>query len=146
MAKTRKRKSKPVPPVTPTIPTERVGTVELTRYEVPTIELVQINNIAQVEELAVAGCIVKLSPTVKASEKDAFDGPLHVARLRERGALTVVLAPRTVIDTVTKRDEIASSNPRDLVDAWFADQTAVDPRVIEASKELVLATMESEGI
>lgn len=142
MAKTRKRKTKPA-----TVPASQTfGSVKLTRFEVPTTELVQINNIDQVETANVKGRIVKLSPTVKASEKDAFDGPAHVARLRERGALTVVLAPRTVIDTITKRDVEESADPRDLVAGWFEDQVAVPEDTRAAAHELVLATMELEGL
>ena len=139
MAKTRKRKKKNVEP-------ERVGSVLLHRHEVPTLELVQISNLKEVETLAVKGRLVKLSPTVRASEKESFDGPAHVARLRERGALAVVLAPRTVIDTTTKRNEIETSDPRELVDLWFDDQKAIAVKTRDAARELVLATMETEGL
>lgn len=139
MAKTRKRKKREPETLT-------IGRVTLRRIEVPTMELVQINTVDQVETAVVKGRIVKLSPTVKASEKDAFDGPAHVARLRERGALVVVLAPRTVIDTVTKREEIETTDPRELVAKWFEDQKAIDAATREAANEIVLETMEQEGL
>lgn len=141
--KKRTRTRSKTPLIEPLLATPRAV---IHRLEVDTLELVQIGSVADVETTDVEGRLVKLAPTVRASEKDAFDGTGLADRLRERGALAVVLAPRTIPDTKQSREEIETADPRELVAGWFAEQLAISETVSAAAQELVLETMEAEGL
>lgn len=129
-----------------TVRVETAGAVRLKRVACPTIRLVQIDRIELVETAPVSNAFVKLCPVVKASDKASFDASALSNRLRERGALSVVVSPRMVADTLQPKHAVETTDPRELVALWMAEQRGIGEDLIGPAHELVLKTMEVEGI
>ena len=134
MAKTRRRKSKAGEP-----------TAEF--VHVPTPDLVVLDNLDAITNLDVKGRFVKVSPLIPASQRDAFDGPGVAAKLREAGALAVIMAPIFRADTKKEVDTVtAAKSDRDAVLAWFDAQKIADVTDLNAALELVQNFMDLEGM
>jgi hypothetical protein len=94
------------------------------------------------------GAIVKLAPTVRASERESFDGIGIKARLYAHGASAVVLAPRIVADTgVTKEARaqaarVAMVAPEQAVREFFAGMHGLAPDEVEEAVQLALQIVE----
>ncbi len=110
---------------------------------VPTRELVETHDPeALLAGPRVDGAIVKVSPNVKASERDAFDGVGIKARLMKHGAAAVLMSPRVVADSgITKKAKAAAASaqsPEQAVLEWFAGQTGLTKEEREDAIELAL--------
>lgn len=88
------------------------------------------------------GALVKLAPTIKASERESFDGIGLKTRLLEHGASSVTIAPRIVSDAgVTKRARVAAAKamtPDEAVREYFAGMTGLAPDEIEEAIALAV--------
>lgn len=86
--------------------------------------------------------IVKVSPSIKASERDAFDSVGIKARLLEHGAEAVMISPRIVADggvkAEAKREAVKAASPEQAVREWFAGQTGLTADEIEEAIEVAL--------
>lgn len=112
---------------------------------VPTTPLVQVESLDGAAE-PVKGALVKVAPTLKASERHAFDGAAVSASLRARGALAVQLAPRTVAEVVQEKvaARTARTSPEEAVEAYFAGLKGVPLDEAEEAKVLVLELLAQE--
>ncbi len=120
--------------------------------EVPTTPLVQIEMMAQLTGEAphesVRGAIVKLSPTLPARARESFDGAAHAARLRESGALAVMLSPNVIPETTGSKESQAvarAASPADAVVAYFAEVKGVPEDEVADAERLALELVEAEG-
>jgi len=104
---------------------------------VPTPELVVIEDLETLTNLDVAGRFVKLAPKIRTSQRDAFDGADVAARIREAGALAVIIAPVFLSETKKEVETVAQApTDREAVRAWFVAQTIADPADLKAAEEV----------
>lgn len=105
-----------------------------------TTPLVQLEGQGGVEAWgSVEGSIVKVAPTLMASQKGSFDGAGLVRQLREEGALAVQLAPRVVPDTVrakAKPEVVRAISPEEALSAWLGAQPALNEGMREDAMAL----------
>lgn len=123
----------------------------------PTTSLVEMKDAQDVASLcigpsdglrsAVGGKFVKIAPTLPVSERASFQADLLRTRLREAGALGVVIAPTFVPDgpRAKAREAGVSANPRDHVKNWI-DQQVEDPAMRSEVFDLVSGWMEKEKL
>lgn len=114
--------------------------------EIETAPLIQIEDLEQVEEAHVADAYVKLTPVLRAEERHTFDGPGYMRRIRERGAVAVVPAPRWLRQQRKQSEKVArAESPRDALRAWLEEQ-GHDGDDVEAAMELAEPMMSEEGL
>lgn len=99
-------------------------------------------------DVTVAGAYVKVAPTIRASEREAFDATRVVESLRGRGARAVLVAPTVVADArvETKRAEkvVSASSARDATRAWFEQLAGLSDEDRAACIELAERYIEEE--
>lgn len=115
--------------------------VTLRAVDVPTSKLVQIET-WPADDVEVRGAIVKLTPTIRSSEREGFDGNAAKKALLARGAVAVLVLPRTVADAVVpkKRDQAVrqAAAPHDAINAWFDAAVGLDDKQRSAAKVAAL--------
>lgn len=111
---------------------------------VPTTPLVQLDVIYKPAS-GVRGAIVKVSPTLRASERDGFDGAKLAAELREAGARAVQLAPVIIPETSAPRaqSQVARvTSPAEVVRTYFEELRGVPEEDKRAAVELAVQLVE----
>lgn len=110
---------------------------------VPTTPLVQLEEVAPAGE-GVQGAIVKVAPTLRASEREGFHGAEVAARLRGAGARAVQLAPVIIPEVAVPRSpgRATLSAPADLVRAHFEELRGVPEGDRAAALELAVRLVE----
>lgn len=94
-----------------------------------------------VAESRVAGAFVKVSTSLRPSEREAFDGQALKARLRAAGARAVLLAVQPVAegpDAEAKAEVVAALRPEDAIAAWFAGLPIPDEDKADATARALL--------
>lgn len=118
-------------------------------HDLPTTELVVIENVDALHWVIpnVFGKFVKVSPLLKASEAQLFNGSEIRAELEKEGARAVILAPRIVPDIrkIRNEEEVKSKTVHEIVELWFNEQKIDDDDRFIA-KNLLFGLMESEGL
>lgn len=96
----------------------------------------------------VSGKFVKVSYQIPASQRHRFDGHSIRRDLEQAGARAVLLAP--VLVPEVKRPETKrvakGRKPREIVEAWFAEQVGASEEDKAAALRMVLGWMDSEGL
>jgi hypothetical protein len=113
---------------------------------VATTRLLQLDTVPEQPPEGVKGAIVKVSPTLRASERDTFDGSKLAAELRQAGAIAVQLAPVTIPDTVSqesRRTVAAAPSPEEAVHAFFQEMRGVPEEDRAAGELLALELVQS---
>lgn len=113
---------------------------------VATTHLLQLDAVPEQVPEGVRGAIVKVSPTIRASERDSFNGSKLAAELRGAGALAVQLAPVTIPDTVSpqaRRAVSSAPSPEDAVRAFFQEVLGAPEEDRAAGEALALELVEA---
>lgn len=93
--------------------------------EVDTSEFVVIRDLDEIDKVEVEGKFVKVAPIVRTVEVDSVDGGSIQKRLKERGARSVVIAPKIVSigkeAVIEKSCQLELTTLRKMIDKWFTD-------------------------
>lgn len=135
-AKKRKARKKKVAP-----------TAEYSRVGVRSANLIEVMDLDDLPGLDVKGSYLKLRPQLKPSEKKAIDVFGLREQLLERGAFSVLWAPRIIAESRTKEaDAVPVMDPRQAIKDWIARQVGLDESTRERALELTLQLAEEVGI
>lgn len=111
---------------------------------VPTTPLLQLE-VAVPSSEGVRGAIVKVAPTLRASERDGFHGAQVAARLREAGARAVQLAPVIIPEVGAPRAQGQAARatfPAEVVRSYFEELRGVSEEDRQAGMELAVQLVE----
>lgn len=117
--------------------------VRVTTVSFPTTQLLEISDASDVKEL-LGSPIVKLRPTLRASERASWDGAGAADELRRKGARAVLLSPVVVPDEGKLSEVARADSPEAAIDAWFAALPGTDPADVEAARQTAREYLEQE--
>jgi hypothetical protein len=100
------------------------------------------------ERLDVEGAYVKVSPTVRTSERFTIDQKLVRTRLLDAGAVAVIVAPVVLPDGVENREQLPPAvirTPEEHLRSWFAGVKA-EKGMVEMALNEALQSVRAAGL
>ena len=106
-----------------------------------TTRLVQLHEYGEGAAPEVEGAIVKVTPTLRASQRETFDKKAVEEELLESGARAVLVLPKVVPDELTDKgrsEVVEATRPEDAIRAWFTETKGVPAEDREGAQEMAL--------
>jgi len=114
----------------------------------PDAGMLVIREPAEVDTADVCGAYVKFMPTIRVSERASLDSTGIAARLRERGAIAVVVVPVVIADRgPSKADEKrVHKSAEQWISAWLDAVRGVEREVALRALAEAMASADEAGL